>query len=998
LNRQVFPSSLFPLRGDISAESGATSVIVQGLQGIPIIAPPVEPAGLDTLFYDSYNNDWFYASPWDIPVGTPLVWEGYGYGSSGISWIAPDTLAFGNGTDGDVSGAAAMTALVLFGSASYYGPYSDYDVDYGPSYDQFYTSIFSGATQNWNLILPPNPGTSGQVLTTNGSGVTYWETPSGGGGGGGSVTSFSSGNLSPLFTTSVATPTTTPALSFTLNTQAANLVFAGPTSGVAATPTFRALVAADLPAGYGPGGSNGDIQYNNSGAFGGSAATITSGGTLTIPTTQAIVFGTDTSISRISGGLVAFGTGSVGSEIGGIILNTINLGSYLYDHTDYAGANGWILSSTGSAILWINPATSLAVPGSTGDILYNNGGVMGASLATITAAGSITLPDTQTITWTGSAYSSVGLSQLAADTLAVGNGTESDVSGGMAMTALILYGSSYYPAYDAFQTTILSGATQDWTLVLPETAGVAGQVLVNIGSGFTEWESVSALGVPWSALTNPTANLTLAMGNDTTTFNYATGLAAAWTWANNTPTVTGASTTLALSTSTAPTPSGGTSWTYTLAASESGAGSNAWVNAAVTLSGYTGGATGNNGNFTITASTTTTITVSNPTGTTTNSGTPVVISSAVSSSPILIIAGTVNTGTAGTLNSVADTWSIQNVVNSVVPNPVTKLTITHAGSSGTPFVQIPSLQFPANPFIDINATGGIITFSQQNGTSTVGTISWGTGPGSFGLAVSQQGKTLFLQSNFTSQAGSCFSVCNASSFTATSGTVIGLNVGGAAGGTGGTNALTFNPASGTAVFQAVAILPTIEGTTSGNTTALLVNPTYTLTNLTGTNLLLDLQSSSTSKLSVNTSGVVTRVAGNATTKQGISSTISTSIKTAQAAALSGTSLVTTTPSAGMWRISFVATITTAATAAGVLGGTTGFTITYVNGNGDSVTKTTALSTPLGIGATNSTGDSASGDLYCYASSASAITYSYGYTAGTGTAMQYDIAVYAEFLG
>ena len=228
MNRQVFPSSLFPLRGDISAESGATSVIVQGIQGIPVVAPPIEPAGLDTFFYDSYNNDWFYASPWDIPVGTPLVWEGYGYGSSGISWIAPDTLAFGNGTDGDVSGAAAMTALVLFGSASYYGPYNDYDVDYGPSYDQFYTSIFSGATQNWNLILPPNPGTVGQVLTTNGTGVSYWSTVASSGG---SVTSFSSGNLSPLFTTSVATPTTTPALSFTLNTQAANLVFAGPHIG-----------------------------------------------------------------------------------------------------------------------------------------------------------------------------------------------------------------------------------------------------------------------------------------------------------------------------------------------------------------------------------------------------------------------------------------------------------------------------------------------------------------------------------------------------------------------------------------------------------------------------------------------------------------------------------------------------------------------------------------------------------------------------------------------
>lgn len=63
----------------------------------------------------------------------------------------------------------------------------------------------------------------------------------------GTVTSFSAGNLSPLFTTSVATATTTPALSFSLSNAAANAVFAGPTSGVPAAPTFRALVGADLP-------------------------------------------------------------------------------------------------------------------------------------------------------------------------------------------------------------------------------------------------------------------------------------------------------------------------------------------------------------------------------------------------------------------------------------------------------------------------------------------------------------------------------------------------------------------------------------------------------------------------------------------------------------------------------------------------------------------------------------------------------------------------------
>lgn len=71
---------------------------------------------------------------------------------------------------------------------------------------------------------------------------------SGGGGGGGTVTSFSAGDLSPLFTTNVATATTTPALSFILTDQAPNTVFAGPIAGPDdAAPTFRALVAADIP-------------------------------------------------------------------------------------------------------------------------------------------------------------------------------------------------------------------------------------------------------------------------------------------------------------------------------------------------------------------------------------------------------------------------------------------------------------------------------------------------------------------------------------------------------------------------------------------------------------------------------------------------------------------------------------------------------------------------------------------------------------------------------
>jgi len=68
------------------------------------------------------------------------------------------------------------------------------------------------------------------------------------GGGGGSVSSFgTAGTLGPFATFAVTNPTSTPVLTFTVPTQSANLVLAGPSTGAAATPTFRSLVSADIP-------------------------------------------------------------------------------------------------------------------------------------------------------------------------------------------------------------------------------------------------------------------------------------------------------------------------------------------------------------------------------------------------------------------------------------------------------------------------------------------------------------------------------------------------------------------------------------------------------------------------------------------------------------------------------------------------------------------------------------------------------------------------------
>lgn len=99
-----------------------------------------------------------------------------------------------------------------------------------------------------------------------------------GGSGGGTLTNFSvSGTTSPLFTTAVNNPTTTPQLVFVIPTQSAHFVYIGPTSGGALAPTFRALIGADIPAvslsTSGNGGVTGNLPVGNLNSGAGASAT-----------------------------------------------------------------------------------------------------------------------------------------------------------------------------------------------------------------------------------------------------------------------------------------------------------------------------------------------------------------------------------------------------------------------------------------------------------------------------------------------------------------------------------------------------------------------------------------------------------------------------------------------------------------------------------------------------------------------------------------------------
>jgi len=114
--------------------------------------------------------------------------------------------------------------------------------DYAAFYEvplTFYDSLSRGGTQIHLVGDATSPGNLKYYGTSNVGAKGFYDLPQAGSG---TVTNFASGNLGILFTTSVATPTTTPNQQFTISNQPANSVFANNTGAVAA-PTWSAMAA-----------------------------------------------------------------------------------------------------------------------------------------------------------------------------------------------------------------------------------------------------------------------------------------------------------------------------------------------------------------------------------------------------------------------------------------------------------------------------------------------------------------------------------------------------------------------------------------------------------------------------------------------------------------------------------------------------------------------------------------------------------------------------------
>jgi hypothetical protein len=316
--------------------------------------------------------------------------------SGGTTGLTPATA-----TTGDVT--LAGTLAIANGGTNTSATPTAYGVAYGTGTAYAFTAAGTAkqvliantsAAPTWSTLTSGTSilygdGSGGFSNVTIGSGISFVAGTLSATGSGGTVTSVT--GTSPV---NVATGTTTPVISLaaaygdTLNpygTKTANYVLAGPTTGAAAVPTFRALVANDIPS----------LSYVTSVSFTGGIITVA-----TPTTTPAFT------VAGTSGGIPYFASGTTWASSAALTQYGVVYGggAGAAPVSTAAGTTGQVLTATtGAAPTWAAPATSGTV--TSVSVATANGFAGTVATATTTPAITLTTSVTGVLKGNGTAIS-----------------------------------------------------------------------------------------------------------------------------------------------------------------------------------------------------------------------------------------------------------------------------------------------------------------------------------------------------------------------------------------------------------------------------------------------------------------------------------------------------------------------------------------------------------------------------------------------------------------
>lgn len=337
---------------------------------------------------------------------------------------------------------------------------------------------------------------------------------------GGTVTSFSSGNLSPLFTTSVATATTTPALSFSLSNAAAGTWFGNNTAGsttpsynnagaltkvddtnvtltLGGTPTTALLNATSLTLGWTGqlgltrGGTNASLTASNGGIVYSTASAL------------AILSGTATARQMLQSGASGAPAWSTATWPATTTINQILYSSSANTVVGLATANSALLVTNGSGVpsLSTDIPTAVTVGGAYNyraggtDIAIADGGTNSSSQTTngVTYYDGTSITSASTFTTDGARVGIGG---------AVDTGTSLYISRSATAAAGALYQLQIGGSLGATAANTLSSAT--YVYLYPNFGGNAGTITTAygmlIGGGNTAGTITTGIGLSISSV------------------------------------------------------------------------------------------------------------------------------------------------------------------------------------------------------------------------------------------------------------------------------------------------------------------------------------------------------------------------------------------------------------------------------------------------------------------------------------------------------------------